>query len=72
MQTQQSITYGPILLAIGTWLFAGSEIYQRAAIEFKGTIVSATTLWMGGESTISQSCFTPVCSSWALPVLRGG
>jgi hypothetical protein len=43
MQTQQSISYGPILLAIGTWLFAGSEIYQRAAIEFQGTIVSATT-----------------------------
>ncbi len=46
MQPQQSITYGPIVLAVLIWLFAGSEIYQRAAIELKGTIVSSNTTCM--------------------------
>jgi hypothetical protein len=46
MKTQQHINYGPILIALLIWLFAGSEIYQRATIELNGTIVSATTTCM--------------------------
>jgi hypothetical protein len=46
MQNQRNITYGPILLAVLLWLFSGSEIYQRGAIELNGTIVSSTTACM--------------------------
>jgi len=43
---QQRITYGPLLLAVLAWLFAGSETYQRADLELNGTIVSANTTCM--------------------------
>ena len=37
---------GLIAFAILAWLFAGSEIYQRAAIELIGTVVSSETSCM--------------------------
>jgi len=40
------VTYGPVLFAIAAWLFAGSEIYGRAAIELNGTVVSSETSCM--------------------------
>jgi hypothetical protein len=46
MQPPQRITYGPMLLAVLVWLFAGSEIYQRADIDLNGIIVSADTSCM--------------------------
>jgi hypothetical protein len=45
-QPAQGVTYGPALFAVVAWLFAGSEIYQRAAIELNGTVVSSETSCM--------------------------
>lgn len=43
MRSPQSVTNGPLLIAVLLWLFAGAEIYQRAAIELHGKVVSAIT-----------------------------
>jgi hypothetical protein len=45
-QPAQGVTYGPVLFAVVAWLFAGSEIYLRAAIELNGTVVSSETSCM--------------------------
>jgi hypothetical protein len=45
-QPAQGVTYGPVLFAVVAWLFAGSEIYERAAIELNGTVVSSETSCM--------------------------
>lgn len=46
MQSARRLSYGPLAFALLAWLFAGSEIYQRAAIELHGAIVSAVTSCM--------------------------
>lgn len=38
--------YRGLVFAALIWLFAGSEIYQRAAIELNGTVVSSNTSCM--------------------------
>jgi len=39
----QARRYAGVLVSVGGFLLAGSEIYQRAEIELDGTIVSAKT-----------------------------
>ncbi len=46
MESIRRVMYGPILVAVLMWLFAGSEIYQRAVIDLDGTVIYSATSCM--------------------------
>ena len=46
MGSSKQITHGPLMMAVVLWLFAGSEIFQRADVELNGTVVSSETSCM--------------------------
>jgi len=52
-----------LLIALLSWMFAGKQIYQRAAIEVNGTIVSSATACIQPENNRCSSTYIVLSQS---------
>jgi hypothetical protein len=51
----RGVAYGPLFFGLLTWVFACSEIYQRAALQLDGRVVASAT---GCQQPANNRCAT--------------